>query len=130
MARSPKQRKAKSKSNDRGKLRVVTVLIPLAYNDGTLISMQILDSIQEEMFLAFHGWTIEGTVRGAYRMQSGAKCVENLLKVSIVLDDTQIPEIEAMVAKWCSRLRQEVMLLNITESVVKFIPPTNQSESS
>ena len=76
----------------------------------------------------FQGWTIEGIVKGAYRMQSGQKRVEDLVKVAVVLDEAQLPELEAMVGRWCARLGQEVMLLKIADFVVKFIPPEPEAE--
>ena len=65
----------------------------------------VIESIQQEVFIAFHGWTIEGTVKGAYRMRTGQKRVEDLLKLSIVLAESRIHELHAMVGKWCANLR-------------------------
>jgi hypothetical protein len=61
-------------------------------------------------------------------MQTGQKRVEDLLKVSVVLAEAQIPELEGMVANWCARLGQETMLLKIADSVVKFVPPQTEAE--
>src|ERR1700681_2406740 len=103
----PDKPKAKRKK-DSGP-REAIVLIPLTYNPGrhdrvTPIPMDTLETVFDEMFLAFEGWTIEGTVKGAYRMETGKKRVEDLLKVSVILDASRIGELEAMVARWCSRL--------------------------
>ena len=49
--------------------------------------------------------------------------MEHLLKVSVVLKESQISRLESIVARWCAKLGQETMLLKITESVVKFVPP-------
>ncbi len=104
------------------------ILIPLTYNDGTTVPLGLLEAIRDELFVAFHGWTIEGTVKGAYRMRSGRKQVEDLQKVSVILDESQLPELEAMVARWGARLGQEAMLLKVSDFVVKFIPPHGEAE--
>jgi hypothetical protein len=124
-----KPRKSRKRREQPGRqLKEAIVLIPLTYNDGTRISRETLRSIQEEIFVAFHGWTIEGTVKGAYRMLTGQKRVEDLLKVSVVLDESQISDLEKMVARWCARLGQETMLMKIADFVIKFIPPWGEAE--
>jgi hypothetical protein len=125
--RKPGQ-KGKPKDKRGDKPKEATILIPLAYNDGTCVSWQMLQSIYDEIYLAFHGWTIEDTVQGAYRMQSGQKRVEELQKVSVVLDESQIGELEAMVRRWCAKLGQETILLKIADFVVKFVPPETEAE--
>jgi len=130
MAKPRKRGKSRTKGKGGGQPKEATVLIPLTYNDETTIPRDVLLGLFEEIFVAFHGWTDEGTVKGAYRMQTGQKRVEDLLKVSVILDDSQIPELEAMVARWCARLGQETMLLKITDFLIKFIPPQKEAESS
>lgn len=127
MAKRRKARKSKTKKD--GSSKEAIVLIPLTDNDGAPFSAATIDSIRDDIFAAFHGWTIEGTVKGAYRMRAtGQKRVEDLLKVSIVLDAAQTRELEEMVGRWCGRLGQEVMLLKITDLVVKFVPPQPETE--
>jgi len=129
MAKSRKRRRSELKRKTTGHRKEAIIQLPLTYNDGTRIAWDILESITEEIYVAFHGWTIEGTVKGAYRMHSGEKCVEDSLKVSIVLEASQIGELEAMVNRWCARLKQETMLLKITDSTVKFVPPWKEGGS-
>ena len=96
---------APRKKRSKGRLKEAVVLIHLTYNDGTRVPRDVIESIQQEVFIAFHGWTIEGTVKGAYRMRTGQKRVEDLLKLSIVLAESRIHELHAMVGKWCANLR-------------------------
>ncbi len=103
------------------------VLIPLTYNDGAQVPETVLGAIEDEIYRTFHGWTIEGTIKGAYRMRTGQKRVEELQKVSIILAASQVPALEAMVARWCARLGQEAMPLEISDSTVKFIPPSPET---
>ena len=125
-----KRRKAgKSKTPKGGNLKEATVLIPLTANDGTPFPPEALDAICNEIFDTFHGWTIEGTVTGAYPMQAtGQKRVEELLKVSIILDASRVAQLEGLVRQWCARLGQEVMLLKVADLVVKFVPPQTEGE--
>ncbi len=125
-----KRRKAEeSKITKGGDLKEAIVLIPLTFNDGARIPPEIIDSICDEIFGVFHGWTLEGNVTGAYPMQStGQKRVEDLLKVSIILEMSQVSKLEEMVGRWCARLGQEVMLLKIADLIVKFVPPQPEPE--
>ena len=120
--------KARAERNETRKEGIV--LIPLKYNDGSEVPIAVLDAICEEMFLAFDGWTIEGTVEGAYRMHSGEKCVEKLMKVSIILKESQARTLEKMVARWGAQLGQETMLLKMSDYIVKFIPPQTEVQES
>src|SRR6266480_1515108 len=121
MAKRRKQ-KPKTKQPVRVRQKEAIVLIPLTYNDGTRVSRATLESIRDDLFLAFAGWTIEGTVTGAYLMhQTGRRRVEKLQKGSVVLEASQISELEEMVARWGAMLGQEAMLLKISDFAVKFI---------
>jgi hypothetical protein len=126
-ARSSKRRKAKGRG---GGPKEAIFLIPLTYNDGTRIPQDTIESIYDELFVAFAGWTVEGTVQGAYRMQTGEKRVESLVKVSVILDESQLPELEEMIARWAARLGQETILLKIADYIVKFVPPEKPKADS
>jgi hypothetical protein len=126
MAKSRKPKVPRTKGDRHGISNEAIVLIPLTYNDGTNISEETIKTLFKEIYVAFQGWTLEGTVEGAYRMQTGGQRVEELLKVSVVLDELQIPQLEAMVARWCANLKQEVMLMKVTDVIVKFIPPQRE----
>jgi hypothetical protein len=128
MAEHRKRGKSKAKGKGKSNLKEAIVLVPLTYNDGTKVPRDLLLGIFEELYVAFHGWTNEGTVKGAYRMQTGQKRVEDLLKVSVVLGGSQVSELERMVAGWCVQLGQETMLLKVADSEVKFIPPPTEVE--
>jgi hypothetical protein len=126
-----RRRSGKTETTKGDNLKEAVVLIPLTDNDGTPFSAETIESIFDEIFDTFRGWTIEGTVKGAYQMRStGAKRVEELLKVSIVLAASQVAELETMVGRWCTRLGQEVMLLKIADLVIKFVPPQAEREET
>lgn len=117
------QKDAASKKKEPQTIRAV-VLVPLTYNDGNTVAAHLRNSILDEIFVAFDGYTIEGTVKGAYKMkETGEKCIEALEKVVIVLSDDRVPLLRQMVGRWCSTLRQEVMYLEVTHSTIEFVPP-------
>ena len=129
MAKRPRAGKPKTPRGDN--LKEAVVLIPLTDNEGKPFSTETIEVICDEIFGTFRGWTIEGTVKGAYQMRStGQKRVEELMKVSIVLAASQIADLETMVGRWCARLGQEVILLKIADLVVKFVPPQPEIEES
>ncbi len=124
-----KPRKRQEKPKEGANLKEAPVLIPLTYNDGTEVPPETIDAICDEIFSVFHGWTLEGNVKGAYRMQAGGqKRVETLQKVSILLDSSRVSKREEMMGRWCARLGQEAMLLKIADSVVKLIPPQPETD--
>jgi hypothetical protein len=105
-----------------GMLRKVTLLIPLTFNDGTSVPGEVLEKFREEVFVAFQGWTQVGQVEGSYRMQTtGAKQVDRLLQVWVVVDDQAIPELKQMVARLGSLLGQESMYFEESDAKVEFI---------
>lgn len=120
-----KRSRASRKGNGRT-LKEATILIPLTFNDKSVIPEATIQGVLHEIMNTFHGWTIEGTVKGAYRMRTGETQIENLLKVSVILDKGQLAKFEGMIGEWCALLQQEVMLLKVADYVVKFIPPSQE----
>jgi len=126
MAKSRKKKRLSPESP----LKEAIVLIPITFNDGSKVPRATLDAIYDEAYGEFDGWTMEGTVTGAYRMQSGAKAVDRLRKLSIILHKSEVPVLEEMVRRWGVMLGQEAMLLKISESQVKFIISRSEEEST
>lgn len=90
-----------------------------------------LDAIEEEIYLAFNGWTVVGEVEGAYRMkQTGQKQVERLLHVWFVAEEADIPLLKRLVGKFGALLGQEAMYFEVGESLVEFIPPWRDEETA
>src|SRR5262249_33201266 len=95
------------------------------------IPKETLSALEGEIYLAFKGWTIVGEVEGAYPMrQTGAKRVERLLHVWVVLEEQAIPTLKQMVARFAAILGQEAMYFEVGESVVEFIPPPGEENGS
>lgn len=112
-------------------LKKVTLLIPLTFNDGTAVSRETLDAIEEEIYFAFNGWTVAGEVHGAYRMrQTGQKQVEQLLQVWVVVEEAQLDELRQLVAKYATLLAQESMYFEVGASHVEFIRPLSEKDQT
>jgi hypothetical protein len=122
------RRRQRQRGGASARLKEAVLLIPLTFNDGTAIASRKILSIVNELYAAFSGWTKEGVVEGAYRMKTGRRRVEKLLKLSVILEEAKIPELEEMVAKWCDELDQEAMLVKITDAAVKLISPIESND--
>ena len=100
------------------------ILIPLTYNDGTQVPKAVLDDIEADLFALASGYTIAGTVKGAYRMQDGSKQVDDSVQMWVVVDEQDGDALRALVAQIGTKLGQESMYLERMTSSVEFIPPT------
>lgn len=99
------------------------LLVPLNYNDGTEVPKEIILDFQGELFAIGGGYTIAGTVEGAYRMADGSKQVDRLLELWIGLSEEFVPDLEGLVGKLGATLGQESMYFERTGSRISFIPP-------
>ncbi|HZZ77708.1 MAG TPA: hypothetical protein VFE62_04260 [Gemmataceae bacterium] len=105
-------------------LKRATLLIPLTFNDGTIVPRPMLAAMEREIFLTFQGWTLVGEVKGAYQMQqTGQKNIDRLLHVWVVLEESDIPKLRDMIARFGTTLGQVAMYLEISESHVELVPP-------
>lgn len=112
-------------------LKKVTLLIPLTFNDGSAIPRETLAVIEQEIYLAFKGWTVVGEVEGAYQMQqTGEKKVERLLHVWVVVQEDAVSTLKQMVGRFGAMLGQEYMYFEVGESLVEFIPPYREGEGA
>jgi len=92
-----------------------SILIPLAYNDGTLVNEQTMEEIKDEIFILFGGYTVEGVKEGAYRREdTGAKQVEKHLAIKVAVPgDEGVEQLRRVLEQVGDRLGQEAMYLEI-----------------
>jgi hypothetical protein len=100
------------------------LLVPLTYNDKTKVPKKVRDGILDELYALAGGYHIGGAGKGAYRMRNGQKKVEHSLEVWVAVEEEDVVELEAIVAKFAAVLGQETMYLERTGSAVRFVPPT------
>lgn len=112
-------------------LKKVTLLLPLTFNDGTVVPEKTLESIRDELFVAFHGWTVAGEVQGAFRMQqTGVKQVDRLLQVWVAVEEAELPRLRDMVSGFGALLGQEAMYFEVSQSMVELIPSRPREDSA
>lgn len=106
------------------------VLLPLSRNDGTPVSKAQLDGYLAELFSLADGYTVAGTVTGAYRMRGGKKQTDRSLEIWIVVDESQQGELRYWLANIGAELGQEAMYLEKSRSKVSFVKPKYRDESN
>jgi hypothetical protein len=99
------------------------LLLPLNYNDGRAVPQNALNRMLDEVFVLAGGYSIAGTVKGAYRMSDGTKQEDDSLQIWIGVRDQEVPELEEMVARFGKTLGQETMYLKRTGGTIGFIAP-------
>ena len=104
-------------------LQKFILLVPLRYNDGAEVPNQVILDFQEKLFALGGGFTIAGTVEGAYRMADGTKRIDHSLEIWIGLKEEYVPDLEQAVAELGAKLGQESMYLERTGGMIHFIPP-------
>ena len=105
------------------KLKKCMIMLPLAYNDGTEIAATTLNDILKEIEQRFDGYTIEGVVTGAYKMDDGSMAYDKSTKVWIAVDPTQVDELKKLVSKFAGKLKQESLYFEVTDADVELIRP-------
>lgn len=100
------------------------LLLPLTYNDGSRVSKEVRNQIEEEIYLLAGGYRFGATGKGAYRMKSGMKQIDITQEVWIAIDEEDEQALKKLVAQFAARLDQESMWLERIHSSVEFIPPS------
>jgi hypothetical protein len=69
--------------------------LPLHDNDGSDLIEEIV-ALQDELFVRFAGWTLQGYVKGAYRMADGTQALDESAAYIVVLDEARVGELEQL----------------------------------
>ena len=104
-----------------GARKKVVLLIPLTFNDGSTVPEETLLSIFDRLLVLCGGYTNAGMVKGAYRMASGCKQVDECVQVWVVVAPMELQELKALVREFGRELGQESMYFEVTGSDVEFI---------
>ena len=99
------------------------LLFPLCLNDGSPVPQSLLSEFMDELFGLAGGYTVDGTVTGAYRMRSGRRLQEELLKIWVVIKPRDAPALKRVVAVYAGRLGQESMYFEQAGGTVEFVEP-------
>ena len=98
------------------------LLVPLQYNNGQPVPESVILDFQENLFSLGGGFTIAGTVKGAYKMADGTRQMDDSLQLWIGIPDDLYPELEWLVGELGTALGQETMYLEKTGGTIHFIP--------
>jgi len=99
----------------------VVLLIPLRFSDGSTIPTEVLLTIYDRLYSLCGGWTEAGKVKGAYRMATGQKQVDESLQLWVAVAPSDMDELRHLVRQSGRELGQESMYFEITGSEVEFI---------
>ena len=103
------------------------LLLPLCYNDGRKVPSRTLSGMTDKLFVLAGGFTIAGTVQGAYQMEDGTRQEDECLQVWIGVREEQVRDLKELVAKFGRTLGQEKMYLERTGGSIEFIRPFERS---
>lgn len=84
--------------------------------------LPVVEQCREEVYDTFGAWSFLGYVEGTYRMMSGAKSADMCLRYFVILDESRIPELEAILRRYKAGTKQETIYLEIQRNVdVRFL---------
>jgi hypothetical protein len=98
------------------------VLVPLTYNDGSPVAEEIVLKFEEQVFRISGGFTVAGTVRGAYLMMDGKKQIDHSLQYWIWLKEEEYDNLRSIVSELGGQLGQESMYLERAGASLEFVP--------
>ncbi|MDA8378679.1 MAG: hypothetical protein M0Z50_16930 [Planctomycetia bacterium] len=106
------------------KLRKCILLLPTAYNDGTLVPEAVVNEILAKIDKAFDGHTIDGNCEGSYRMDDGTMSCDKSLKVWVAVDPGRVEKLRGIAASIANKLKQESLYFEVTNSEIEFVRPS------
>jgi len=107
-------------------LQKFVVFVPLRFNDETEVPGDLILDFEEKLFLLGGGFTIAGTVKGAYRMADGKKKIDHSLQYWIGIPPDRVGDLKTIVGDLGDVLGQESMYLEHTGSKIEFVPPSRR----
>ncbi len=90
--------------------------LPLQDSDGRDLSDEI-EELLAEVYVRFAGWTFQGYVKGAFRMADGSRAIDESAAYFVVLDESQISELERLLRNFKDETLQEVIYLELQRDV-------------
>ena len=110
-------------------LQKYIALVPLSLNDGTPVEPETILEFKEQLYLLADGWSVPGTVEGAYKMADGKKQIDHTLQFWIWIRKSQYSELRQVVSELGAKLGQESMYLERTFASLDFVKsiPTEET---
>ena len=96
-------------------------LLPLRDNDGRDLSTEI-EEVRDALFVAFGGWTFQGYVQGTFLMHDQSVSVDTSASHFVLLEETELPELETILQTFKSKTTQEAIYLEVHRQVdIRFV---------
>lgn len=102
-------------------MKKCVLLIPTRYNDGRKVEDYKLENALNEIANLTGGYTIDGEVIGAYKMNSGTIQREVSRKLWIVCENEIIDKLKTLVLSLKKQFQQECMYFSVTDETVMFL---------
>ena len=93
-----------------------TFFLPLRDNDGRELNDEI-GEVEDECFLAFGAWTFSGYFKGVWRMESGERRIDTSAAYVVILDESALQELEAILKRFKAKTVQEAIFLEVEHDV-------------
>jgi hypothetical protein len=106
-------------------MKKCVILLPMFFNDGREVPVEMLDAILDEVYDLFGGFTVADTGYGEYPMRSGRKAHDVLLEIWVAVEPARIRELRKLVAKCAATLRQESIYFEVGGDVELLGPSPN-----
>lgn len=92
-----------------------TIFLPQKDNDGRDLSIELAE-FEDECFVEFGAWTLIGYFKGIWRMESGARQSDVNAVYMVVIEDEDLPLLEAIVRRFKAKTTQEAIFVEIVRS--------------
>ena len=98
-----------------------TFYLPVKGNNGEDLQSEIA-AVEDLCFEKFSGWTMSGYFKGTWRMETGEKSLDTSAVYQVILDKTDVPELEKILQRFKAQTSQEAMYLELDRNVeVRFL---------
>ncbi len=95
--------------------------LPIHDNDGRDLSAEC-EAVRRELFWQFDGWTHLGLVTGDFRMADNSEAIDVSRAYAVLLDESEISDLEGILTDFKSQTTQEAIYLEIQHNVdVRFL---------
>ena len=98
-----------------------TFLLPVQSNEGRALAEE-LEEVERACFIAFGAFTFSGYIKGTWRMETGERKQDTSALYWIIMDETDLPQLEKILMHFKKRVGQEAIYLEIERHVdVRFL---------
>mgnify|MGYP001589887929 CR=1 FL=1 len=98
-----------------------TFLLPVQSNEGRALAEE-LEEVERACFIAFGAFTFSGYIKGTWRMETGERKQDTSALYWIIMDETDLPQLEKILMHFKKRAGQEAIYLEIERHVdVRFL---------